>query len=279
MKVTGSQRLSGLRGWVIGGCVVLVSVAGVSQAWAADESNAKVEACGLRVVGKGYGSDNDALRAFNWYDGVSVALLVTAPDGGLIEFDRDASEVKALTDDKGTNLLVQSGYSFPGFTGSNEVSPDGKALLVEVNGGGVPAKGATSIKAKGTIAISGGSKQQAFKSEKVAVKEDATIKAGEVSFKITGVGEPDWGDMPQRIDIETTDKTDAIAGIKFLDAAGAEIESSRSSSMTMQMGDTRQVTYSYNLSKKVEEVTVEITYWTDLRKLVVPFDVTVQVGL
>jgi len=258
---------------------VLCVVAGwsVNAAQAADPG-LKVEARGLRVVGEGYGEEN-GLRPFNWFPGVTVALLVTSPAGGLIEFDSRASEVTKLVDNKGTDLMVRGEFSMPGFTGSEDVSDDGKAMMIDVGGGGVPAKGADSIQVTGTLAIRRATQQKVHKADNVAVKADQKIEAGPVAFTISSVGKPDWGDNPLRITLEAKQHVDTIAEIRFLDAGGAVIESHRTGSMTMSMGDDVQVTLEFDLAKAVESFSVEVVYWTDLQTAKVPFDVTVRVGL
>jgi hypothetical protein len=269
-------------------CLSVLAVSVAAEAQPADPSpadskateaaGAKVEARGLRVVGEGYGGEG-GVRPFNWSPGVNIALLVTVPDGGLIEFDHGESEVTKLVDEKGTNLLVRGEFSMPGFSGMDEVSADGMAMIIEVSAGGIPAKGASAIHAAGTLALRQGSEQKTYKAENVAVKADQTIDAGPVAYTIKSVGKPDWGDKPLRITLETKQSVDAIAGIRFLDAAGAEIESSRAGSMTMSAFDEVQVTEEYDLAREVDQVTVEITYWMDLKTVKVPFDVTVRVGL
>ncbi|HRX86935.1 MAG TPA: DUF1573 domain-containing protein, partial [Phycisphaerae bacterium] len=180
-----------------GGAALLGFCISIGAARAAD-ANVQVAPCGLRVVGEGYGGDN-GLRPFNWAPGVTVALMVTAPDGGLIELDDDACKMEKLVDDKGTNLLVDPQYSRAGISGMADVSDDGKALLAEINGGGVPVKGASSIHAVGAIAVRCAKEKKSHKAENVAVKADEKAAAGPVTFTLKEVGKPDWGDKPLRI--------------------------------------------------------------------------------
>jgi len=55
-------------------------------------AKAEVSVAGLRIVGEAYGEDNGmGLRAFNWNPGSYLALLLVHEDGGLIDFDANAS--------------------------------------------------------------------------------------------------------------------------------------------------------------------------------------------
>lgn len=277
--MNGCTRVGQVR-WVCGIVVAGLMLAWSAPVWSADETAAvSVEVRGVRVVGPGYGSEGEELRPFNWSKGVTLALLVSVPEGGIIEFDDEACEVTKLVDDKGTDLFVPATFSSPGFSSFDSVSADGKAVLVELNGGGIPAKGAKSITAKGTMAIRAGKSQKSYKAENVPVKMDAKVEAGDIPMVITTVGKPDWGDNPLRISLQATQDVSNIARIRFLDADGTEIESSQSGRMSMSSFDSVQVTTDYDLAKKVETVTVEVTYWTDLRTLKIPFDLTVPAGL
>ena len=62
-----------------------------------------VAAQGVRIAKPPPGGD-DALRAFNYFPGTTVALIVTDPEGGLVVFDSDTSRLKSFVDDKGKDL-------------------------------------------------------------------------------------------------------------------------------------------------------------------------------
>ena len=261
--------------------VVLACVC-VAAAWPlcaeAAGPNARVEARGVRVVGPAYGDEMGGLRAFNWSQGVSLAVLVEMPEGGLIAFDDDKSKLVALTDDKGASLLKGEEFH-EGFGMMTSISDDGKACLVEINGQGLPGKDASRIRAAGTMVFRCGSTKKTFQDANVAVKVGAKVNAGAVPFEITEVGKPDWGDEPLQIKLTTHQEIPEIAEIKFLDNAGREIESSQAGTMTTTMFNKVTVERYFNLSRKTDSLAVAITYWTDMKTVSVPFSVEAGLGL
>src|SRR5258705_314302 len=75
---------------------------------AADTTNLwKCQVAGLRVVAPS-GEGKDKMGAFNRSPGVTVALLLTAPEGNIVSVNQEASKLISFTDDKGTDLLGDS---------------------------------------------------------------------------------------------------------------------------------------------------------------------------
>ena len=249
------------------------------SARAADPEGVTIEVRGVRVVGEGYGEGMGGVRAFNWSKGTSVGVLVVFPEGGLIAFNRDASSLDKMADDKGTDLKVRDRFGESGFGMMPGISEDGKACMVEISGKGVPAKGAQEIAASGTLVFTCGSKKETFKKENVLLKVGTKVQAGKIPFEISKVGEPDWGEEPLQITLKTNKDCSAISEIKFLDAAGKEIRSSEAGTTSMSGMGMTQVERSFNLAEKAETVTVAITYWMDMAEKKVPFDVKAGLGL
>ncbi len=65
------------------GAALSILFGGARCACAQAAAEPKVQVCGVRVVGAGYETDDEVLRAFRWRKGTTVALLVTVPDGGI----------------------------------------------------------------------------------------------------------------------------------------------------------------------------------------------------
>jgi hypothetical protein len=257
---------------------IVAPAAAEAQADREDAAGAGIKACGLRIVAPPYQGE-DELRAFNQFAGTSLALLLHRPAGGLIAFDEDASKLAVFADDKGQSLLTKGTFMSPGFSTWPKFSQDGKAALIEINGGAVPGDGAREVKAKGTMVFTAASEKKTFTQTGVQLKAGVMIEAGPIPFKITKTGKPDWGDEPLQITLEAKQDTDRVASVRFLDGGGNEIESSGAGSSSMRFGDSVTIETSYNLGKRVDAVTVEITYWMDMKAIEVPFDVTVTVSL
>jgi hypothetical protein len=157
--------------------VMMVSVALPGARAQEEEGKTTVEVRGLRLVGKAYGDEWRGLRAFNWTPGTSVAVLVQRPGGGIIDMDEDKSEITALTDDKGTNLLEGARFGNTGFSFTN-VAEDSKALMTELKGPKVPAAGATKINAKGSLVLLAATEQKTAKTDVGPVEKGRKLKAG-----------------------------------------------------------------------------------------------------
>jgi hypothetical protein len=266
--------------------LLFVVLCGAALAGEAPMTGVTVQAHGLRIVKPAPGGD-DKLRAFNWFSGTSVSLLITAPQGGLLEVDRNASKLTAFTDDKGKDLTKaedakQQRFSRDaGFSMSSNISEDGKVCVSEVDAPGVPSKGATVMTVTGTLVFRAATKKKDFTAENVALKAGSAIKAGSIPLTITKVGKPEWGgeDDAFAVTLEAKQDLSSIAGIEFFDAAGKKVESRRGSSSSMSFGDSVTITWEYNLKNKLNTAKIVISYWMDMKKLTVPVDLKVGLGM
>ena len=244
-----------------------------------------VEAQGLRIV-KPPAGGNDRLRAFNWFPGISVSLLVTAPQGGLLEIDRKASQVTAFTDDKGKDLTKpedekQRFHRKVEFSMSPNISEDGKLCVTEVSAPAVPTKGATLLTVTGKLTLVTATRKEDFTAQSVALKAGSQIEAGAIPFTVKEVGKPKWGGDKDSWSVTLEAKQDlaSIAGIKFFDTAGKEVEAKRSSSSSMRFGTNVTITQSYRLKSKLDTAKVVVSYWMDMKKVTVPVDLKVGLGM
>ncbi|MHC4251964.1 MAG: hypothetical protein ACYS9X_22830 [Planctomycetota bacterium] len=255
---------------------------------------AKVEARGVQIVGETYGEGRDILQPFNSGKGTTVALLVTLPSGGIVEFDRAASKLAGMADDAGTDLLKKKGarksgrggmvfggmgFEESGFGMMPELSKDGKACLVEAKGPGVPRKGAGGVRVSGTMVLKVSGMKKTARQSGLALRKGAKVTAGPVPFTVSEVGKPKWGTEPLQVTLHADRDISAVAKVRFLDAGGKEIETSDGG--TSRMGGMGKVSVekAFRLARKVDSATIEITYWADMKTLEVPFDLKVSMGL
>ena len=249
----------------------------------------KVEVRGIRIVAEGYGKGQDGeLRPFHQLRGTTLAILVTMPDTGIVEVSRNECELTKLTDDKGTDLAGKKGSaqkkSFGHFP---EISPDGKACLLEIAGDGVPAKGATIVTASGTIAFRCASRKETVKQENVALKQGAKISFGPFQFEIAKTGKPEaildlvnvekdaWA-----VTLQAKQDLSGIVEVKFLDAAGNDMKAADGGTGTWRDGATIVSSdMSLILPAKADSATIVVTYWVDMKEVKVPFEVNAAVGL
>jgi hypothetical protein len=246
----------------------LLAVA-VSASAAPPAAGPKVSVAGVRVVGIGYGEEGREAQAFNESSGVGLALVVqSAGGGGIIAFDDDQSSLEELVDSTGKNLLDDASiWPFP------KLTKDGKAVIVEMKARGIPAAGATEIRAKGKIALTTATGSKAVKVPNVVLASDKTFKLGAGTVTLGDVEASEGQTM-----VTFRGPLAVFAGIrdmKFLDAKGQPIEASSAGSG--RMNDVAMSSYRLSTADKV--VTVEIDQWQGVKPLVVPFEVKAGLGL
>lgn len=235
---------------------------------------------GLRIIAPADESlAGGDLRAFNWFDGTAVAILLPQPTGGVISVDEDACTLDSFTDDKGTNLL-EGGRRFGSDPISDaKVSDDGKAVLIELSAPNIPAPGATRLLASGSVVIVRAGNRQPVEHPNVALKPGTAVAAGPLPFTVSKAGKPEYGDHPLEVELEFKQAIDALAEVRFLDAQGNAIDVSPIGTMTMVRGDRVTVRKTFMLSAPLQTATIVLDLWTDLSKVSVPFKVDTSVGL
>ena len=266
--------------------IVLFMLCIIPTSAAETPADVSVEAYGLRVVGPLPKTVADErLRAFNWSSGTTVSLLITAPGGGLVQFDHKNSALTKFIDAKGNDLLpapTKEAKTFgqPGFSLFPNISSDGKACVLEVTGQSIPAKDAGSIKLEGTLTLQIAKEKKEFVLKDIAVKKDSKLTAEKTELVIEKAGKPEWGDEPLGITLRSHNTDlDEVAEIKFFKADGTEIKARRTGSSKMGILGAMTVDWDYALKEAADAVTVKIYLWADLQKKKVPFILNVDVGL
>ncbi len=242
-------------------------------------SDVHVSVKGLRIVTQPYAGEQ-TMRAFHWFAGTTLALQVDAASGGLIELDTQASKLESMTDDMDTDLLKkgdQGRVSTSGISGLVIFSEDGKAAMIEISAPETPHRAATEIRAKGTLAFRQATIKTTF-DDIVTLRKRSSVHAGPIPLTVVRVGKPDWGSEPLGVTLRATQDTSAITDIRFLDVRGSPIVFRKLGSVRMGTPDQVKFDMSFELTRKVEVVTIEIDYWEDLRTITVPFEVRASVG-
>jgi hypothetical protein len=261
-------------------CLLLLPLR-LAMAADAQENDLKAEVSGLRIVAPS--AHGNALRAFNWQSGTTLALLITSERGGFVHFDQKNSTISRLTDDKGTDLMTkfegEPWFGTPGFALLGNISKDGKASAVEINAPNFPAKGAAHLKLDGVVTMLCATATKEYEQKLIALKNGTALKADKLELTIEDVGTPEWGDEPLGLTMRSSTELDEIAEIKFFTADGKEIPSRRTGTSKMGILGAMSVAWDYRLAQKVDVATVKIYVWSDLQKKRVPFSMSVDVGL
>ncbi|BCS34269.1 hypothetical protein TBR22_A34980 [Luteitalea sp. TBR-22] len=239
-----------------------------AKAAAAPKPNPTVSLAGLQVVARslGKGRFRDAV-AFDAQPGVSIALGVkVAPGTALLDIDDDDSEITAWTDDKQTDMNIEPDWgSFPTYT------EDQSAGIISVRTPMLPAAGASSVTVTGTLGVTTAAGTRTVQARKVALTKGTSFQLGTIAG-VVGDFEPT--DTGGTITLKVAGRMSAMKRLRFLDAAGTEIEADANGSMTSPL----ESEYTYTLKAKATTATIELELWQNLQTTPVPFTVTATVG-
>jgi len=159
--------------------------------------------------------------------GTTVHLFIADPTRNVLGLAEDGSDVK-ITDDKGTDLSKEEEkkgvirFGSPNVTDRKDEGNPG--LVVELRQPNRPAKGATKLRAKGTVAVQCADGETVVEQKDVALKAKTKIKAGALEFTIDEVQDQSFGDIKFVVQFSSKQAFDAIKEIEFLDAAGKPIK-------------------------------------------------------
>ena len=239
----------------------------------------KAEVVGIHITKLPYKEDKD-LGAGSFH-GVKLDVLVTSDEGGIIKLDDKKSKITKFADDKGTDLLKKpkddDSFGFGPIGPFSKVSKDSKAVLLSVDGKNVPAAGAKSVTLEGTLVLMVAKGKDVAKQEGVELKKGAGFKAGGVAFKIDAAGKPDFGDAPLQVTLSTKEGS-KVAGVRFLDAAGKDLDAKSAGSSSMSFGDDTSYSWNYDFKQETKVATIEVSLWKGMVNVDVPVKVTVSVG-
>lgn len=261
--------------------LVLAAVAGVvlsAQAGVAGAQGLAVKVVGLQVTAPV--ADQDMMmQPFHSPPGVALALMVHSPARTIVSFDQDASRLDALQDEKGKDLKAESPDSFQPSFGLPQISKDGKTLLFQLWGNGVPSAGSIRIRARGTAVLQIGTGQETARQVNVPLKKGTKITAGPVQFTIKNVMQGSISPEGMDLWLSADQDTAAISDIQFQDAAGNVIETPDTGTFrTRSMGHV-SVTKQISFQKKVASATVVTKYWKALQTVRVPLKIDVGMSL
>lgn len=232
--------------------------------------SAQVVVAGIRVVGPGYGPEDNRTRPFNYDPGTTVVLAVrVSPPNGLVSMDKSRSSVE-ITDSQGRPLEDAQ------IDWNPDLSKDGTAALVDLDAKGLPAADSTHVAAKGTLMFMAASGVKTVKAAAVRLEKGAIVKLGTVTLTLGDVN-TGMGDGPTVMFEGTTRTIKGIKALRARDAKGAEVEARWSSSGTWSGEDGYQT--SYHFKTAATSLTLEFDLWDGLRELPVGFDVKAGVGM
>ncbi len=246
-----------------------------------------VEAIGIQIAFKGFEYDEKWNKhrqlPFNMQNlGLEVAMALSCPAGGIIKLDRKKGTILSFKDNLKTDLLAKPANTKfgnePGFGSFPKISKDGKRVTFSVKTPNLPAKGAQSLAASGTVALLTGSTKETAEAKDVKLETGSKLVLGPFSFEIGKVGKPDWGDAAMAVELKTNKRLDAMVTLSFHGPDGADLKARGGGGSSMSFGGMVKVTKGFNFKKQVTTpVTIRMVYWSDMKEITVPF--SVKVGL
>ena len=236
---------------------------------AAAALNPTVQVAGLRVVGPGFGPEEDRKSAFFGSTGVTVVVAVRVPPPyALVEIDKDKSTLE-VADSQGTALEDPEVDWSPDFT------KDGTTALVDLDAKGVPAEGSSHVTVKGSLMFKVAAGTKTVKAKAVKLAKGTPLKLGTSALTLGGVDKDDDG-----VTVMFESTRPVIKGIRTVrarDAKGGEIESRWSSSGTWTGEDGYQSSYHFKTS--ADTVNLEVDMWDGLREVSIPFELKAGVAV
>src|SRR5262245_3555894 len=228
----------------------------------------EVVVAGLRVVGTGYGPEDDYQRPFNHGQGITVvvAVRVNAPFA-MVEIDKDKSSLE-MADAAGKVLDKPEVDWSPDFT------KDGTIALVDLDAKSLPGEGSTHVTAKGSLTFKVSSGIKTVKVPGVRLEKGTPVKLGTAALTISDVEEQE-GEGPRATFKGTRAVIKGIKAVRAKDAKGAPIEVRWSHSGGWD--EEYETGYRFKMAAKAP-VTLEFDMYDGLRELAVPFDVKAGVG-
>ncbi|HEX3624406.1 MAG TPA: hypothetical protein VH280_03165 [Verrucomicrobiae bacterium] len=212
--------------------------------------------------------------------GVTVGMVLTAPDGQIVGFDQLDSASSALmsfTDNRGKDLLTEMPWEsiYPkdqyGIY-SYQYNNGAHALFIGIRAPSLPSSGATGLDIAGNICV------QTARSTEQLVAEDVRLKSGtEFSLGDTKllVCDAKYIGGQFLLDLESIQDLSSISKLQFFDRRGREIfpldYQSKSSS-------TDGSAWVYFFHKRADLVKIVATHWIGFKKTQVPFNIRTGLG-
>ena len=223
--------------------------------------------------------------------GVWMTLRCVRKDKFIIDVDREASRIILFTDDRNTNLvkprkgllrrLVEGEDDEEKCVSDAAVSEDGHRCEFQIGSPLVPARGATRLMLDARVVLLCG------KDLKTAEQKDFSLEPGKEAtlgpFTVRPAGPDEHiGEAAAGVNIswrETREKKEkGLQSVTFIDPDGEEIQSRLYGTEASRADRLGTYTHRYVLEREAKKITVRLTYFDEIERLVVPVTVNTGVG-
>jgi hypothetical protein len=194
----------------------------------------------------------------------SIELLVRQPGKRVVGVS--GITITSFTDDKNTDLAKDQVFGKK--MGDPTRYNDGSQMTFPLRSGILPAKGATKLRAKGSVTVRVGTDLTCLERKDVAIKDDSTVKVG--PFELRRLKDADNG----QTEVLIAYAGNIVKKIEFLDKDGSVV-SSRCYCTTSFGGSYSD---QYELAGKLDRFGVRISYFAKSETVVVPLDLEAGLG-
>ena len=229
------------------------------------DDNPVVQLAGLQIAGSGYGLNGTELQPFHQQSGITLALIIQAPElKEIVELDDSKCSLVEFADDRGHNLL--DGVSWGAFP---KISEDKHLALIEVTSKNRPSLKASRIRAKGYIALRLAASENTETIENLKLQVGAKASVRQEIIQVMKVEQEDEG---LTLVLQISRKlVDNLKDIRFYSDSGDPIEIWGRGSFTF--GSVSQMEYNLDTKLTFDALRIEIDLWQDPEDLNLSFDI------
>lgn len=213
--------------------------------------------------------------------GTRVAVRLDLVGQKLISIDREKSKVDSFTDDKNTDLLkaaAAGGRPAKGTIGLERAFTNRSPNTVTFLAPGVPTRGATGVRIKGTLIAVVGKEEKEFKKKEVSLKDGIDLEFGTIKLL-----KSNFGGRDERGTRATYEGSRPIISIALLDSDGKEIASRSVETLgpppAAGLGRPRYRTTLMVTGEAVDNCEIRVKYYNSTEEVKVPVDLQVGPGL
>jgi hypothetical protein len=215
---------------------------------------------------------------FPWWmhPGTTVYLRVTVPEETIVELNNAESPTEVFEDDAGTDFFADDEWGAPSIV--PVIDEERHSMDVPIASGCPPAKGASRVTIRGALAVVLAAETASAAEKNAPLEADSTFNVGPYGVKVLSAEGTVGGTAA--VELEITGDVTRLLFVRYLDGAGESLESHAFARSTWgPAGAPTNLRQSWTLPKWPAAVTLELTYCTKTKQIVVPYNVTVGLGM
>jgi hypothetical protein len=219
------------------------------------------------------GEQSEELAFFGTFSRTSLAIELVVPQGGLIDLDRERSQVTLFTDDQGTNLLDAEEFLGP-IELAPRIAADGRSLAFVVGSKALPHRQASRLRVQGKLLVRMASERVTHETKPVSLSKGSTLQVGPFRCEVSESEPSPWGGGWSTTLVTRQDPS-AIVAWTLVDEEGVVHE--WPCTMSMDGGGTWYRTFTSE--QRIDHSIVRIEAWKDVREGQIPFELEAGLGL